>query len=142
LVTRKSDQEYELMNVAVAAMCDRLHSNAIKAMAYRCCYRLGLLPLSFLSDLDSGATPPPPFTSFLGWRSRIMASLILFLSRRQTIRTTLTSGSRVFLLKQFSQFYLVKRFTEKWREEQAENCSAVADAQGSLSATLKPSGKG
>src|SRR4030095_11110300 len=50
--------------------------------------------------LDSPLKPPPPLTSFLGCRSRIMASLRSFLSRRQTDRTTLTFGSCVFLLKQ------------------------------------------
>ena len=54
--------------------------------------------------LDSSLTPPPPLTSFLGCRSRMMASFRSFFSRRQTDRTTLTFGSGVFLLKQLPQF--------------------------------------
>src|SRR5262245_22961632 len=60
--------------------------------------------------LDSALIALPPFTSFLGCRSRIMASLISFLSRRQTDRTTLTFGSCVLLLKQRLAFYFVATF--------------------------------
>ena len=64
-----------------------------------------LVPVSPVVGLDPRFTSLPPLTSFLGWRSRIMASFMSFLSRRQTDRTTLTLGSCVFLLKQtFPQF--------------------------------------
>src|SRR5215831_2787446 len=61
------------------------------------------MPVPPVVGLDS-FLPPPPLTSFLGCRSRIMASCRPFLSRRQTDRTTLTCGSGVFLLKQLPQF--------------------------------------
>src|SRR5262245_8978237 len=60
------------------------------------------VPLEF--GLDSALALPPPLTSFLGCRSRTMASFRSFLSRRQTDRITLTFGSGVFLLKQLPQF--------------------------------------
>jgi hypothetical protein len=72
--------------------------------------RVPLLPVFRVPGLDSLVVPPPPLTSFLGCRSRIMASFISSLSRRQTDRTTLTCGSGVFLLKQFSPFFQVRRF--------------------------------
>jgi hypothetical protein len=59
-----------------------------------------VVPVPPLVGLDSPLTPPPPLTSFTGCRSRIMASLTSFLSRRQTDWTTLTFGSCVFMLKQ------------------------------------------
>jgi hypothetical protein len=61
------------------------------------------MPVPPVVGLDS-PLPPPPLTSFLGCRSRMMASLRSFFSRRQTDRTTLTFGSGVFLLKQLPQF--------------------------------------
>ena len=61
-----------------------------------------LVPAPPVVGLDSPLIPPPPLTSFTGCRSRIMASLISFLRRRQTDRTTLMFGFRVFLLKQSS----------------------------------------
>src|SRR5262245_56215090 len=61
------------------------------------------MPAPPVFGLDSPLAPPPPLTSFLGWRSRMMASFRSFFSRRQTDRTTLTFGSGVFLLKQLPQ---------------------------------------
>src|ERR1041384_892534 len=60
------------------------------------------MPVPPVVGLDS-LLPPPPLTSFLGCRSRMMASFRSFLRRRQTHRTTLTFGSGVFLLKQLPQ---------------------------------------
>jgi hypothetical protein len=57
------------------------------------------VPVPPVVGLDSPLTPPPPLTSFTGFRSRIMASFIFFLSRRQADWTTLTFGSCVFMLE-------------------------------------------
>jgi hypothetical protein len=65
--------------------------------------------------LDSPLTSPPPLTSFTGCRSRIMASLTSFLSRRQTDRTTLTFGSCVFLLKQLPPIISWQGFSDEFR---------------------------
>jgi hypothetical protein len=46
------------------------------------------VPVPPVPGLDLSVTPPPPFTSFFGCRSRTMASLMSFLSRRQTDRIT------------------------------------------------------
>jgi hypothetical protein len=74
-----------------------------------------LVPLPPVVDLDSPLRPPPPLTSFTGRRSRIMASLISFLSRRQMDRITLMFDSRVFLLKQPPQFISWQRFSDASR---------------------------
>src|SRR6266550_3944769 len=55
--------------------------------------------------LDSPVTPPPPLTSFTGFRSRIMASFMSFLTRRQADRTTLIFGICVFILKRPPQLF-------------------------------------
>jgi len=49
--------------------------------------------------LDSPVTPPPPLTSFTGFRSRIMASFMSFLTRRQADRTILMFGMCFFMFK-------------------------------------------
>jgi hypothetical protein len=48
--------------------------------------------------LDSPATRLPPLTSFTGFRSRIMASLMSFLTRRQADRTIFMFGICLFIL--------------------------------------------
>src|SRR5882724_9064259 len=58
-----------------------------------------------LVDLDLPSTPPPPLTSFTGFRSRIMASFMSFLIRRQADRTTSMFGICVFMLKQPPQLF-------------------------------------
>src|SRR5436189_6166366 len=55
--------------------------------------------------LDSPVTLPPPLTSFTGFRSRIMASFMSFLTRRQADRTTLMFGICVFMLKRPPQLF-------------------------------------
>src|SRR4029077_12462837 len=49
-------------------------------------------------DLDLPSKPPPPLTSFIGFRSRIMASFMSFLTRRQADRTTSLVWICVFML--------------------------------------------
>ncbi len=57
------------------------------------------MPVLPLVDLDLPSKPPPPLTSFTGFRSRIMASFMSFLTRRQADRTTSMFGICVFMLK-------------------------------------------
>src|SRR5262249_4499917 len=49
--------------------------------------------------LDLPTIPPPPLASFTGFRSRIMASFIPLLTRRQADRTTLMFGICAFILQ-------------------------------------------
>src|SRR5215467_10444037 len=106
------------------------------------------MPSPPVFGFDSPLAPPPPLTSFLGWRSRMMASFRPFLSRRQTDLTTLTFGSSVSLFKQvFPQFVvanvvattpvmgklkncLLRLFQELWKLP-ASTGAAVCDRRSS-----------
>ena len=57
------------------------------------------VPVPPVPGLDLPVPPPPPLASFVGCRSRTMASLMSFLSRRQTDRITLMFGLCVFMRK-------------------------------------------
>jgi hypothetical protein len=69
-----------------------------------------LVPVSRVVGLDSALIPLPPLTSFTGCRSRIMASLIFFLSRRQRDRTSLAFRSFVLMRKQLFPIISWQRF--------------------------------
>jgi hypothetical protein len=57
-------------------------------------------------DLDLPLAPPPPLTSFNGSRSRIMASFMSFLTRRQADRTTSMFGIRFFMFKPLPDYFV------------------------------------
>ncbi len=71
-------------------------------------------------DLDLPSTPPPPLTSFTGFRSRIMASFMSFLTRRQADRTTSMFGICFFMLKPPPQLFRSNVLATSSRREQAE----------------------
>ena len=56
-------------------------------------------------DLDLPSKPQPPLTSFAGFRSRIMAAFMSFLTRRHADRTTSMFGICVFMLKQPAELF-------------------------------------
>src|SRR4029453_15970170 len=70
--------------------------------------------------LDLPATPPPPLTSFTGFRSRIMASFMSSLTRRQADRTILMFGICVFMFKWPPPIISQQRFRDESGREQAE----------------------
>src|SRR5215467_2484432 len=81
------------------------------------------MPAPPVFGLDSPLAPPPPLTSFLGCRSRMIASFRPFLSRRQTDRTTLTFGSSVSLFKQvFPQFMVANVVATTPVKGKLKNC--------------------
>jgi hypothetical protein len=69
-------------------------------------YWLPVVPELPVVGLDSPVTPPPPLTSFTGFRSRIMASFMSFLTRRQADRTILMFGICVFMFK-YPHYFVV-----------------------------------
>ena len=92
--------------------------------------------------LDSPVTPPP-LTSSTGFRSRIMASLMFFLTRRQADRTILMFGICVFMFKRPPQLFCSQRFSDESRREQAEKLliACMTDARKLLT-TLFVLGEG
>src|SRR5947208_12241449 len=70
--------------------------------------------------LDSPVTLPPPLTSFTGFRSRIMASFMSFLTRRQADRTLLMFGICVFIFRWPPNYFVATVLATSPRREQAE----------------------
>src|SRR5437762_5763938 len=72
--------------------------------------------------LDSPVTLPPPWMSFTGFRSRIMASFMSFLTRRQADRTILMFGICVFMFNGLSQLFPSNVLATSLGGSKPENC--------------------
>jgi len=81
-----------------------------------------MVPVPPLVDLDLPSKPPPPLTSFTGFRSRIMASFMSFLTRRQADRTTSMFGICVFMLKPPPQLFRRNLLARSPGESKPKSC--------------------
>ncbi len=79
-----------------------------------------MVPVPPVVDLDLPAVAPPPLMSFTGFRSRIMASFISFLTRCQADRTTLMFGICAFMPEPaLPNSFRRQRFSDESQREQA-----------------------